>query len=391
MPKLKDYKNCTGCGACSAACGQGAISMKENSEGFLYPEVNSDLCMECRICEKVCEKTTIIPDAAPNIYAMVHSDKETLLASSSGGAFAALSEYVLSRGGCVCGCIYSKQGGVHHIITDDPGKINLMHGSKYVQSRISESLYKELELKLKAGTLVLFTGTPCQVQGVRVFLKKDYKNLISVDLICHGVPSPKLFNDYISITEKKFGEPIYNVSFRDKSKIKKDIHYYMSFRLKNGVKHRYVWADPYFKAFINCENHRESCYNCPYAGKNRCGDFTIADYWGVENYHNIDYQNGCSLIFANSALAKELTDVIFERHTLIPSNIDNIKLHQAQINRASNRPKCRSDFYKNAYKDGIETWYNSFYKTKAYKKSFILCHISYMLPASLRRKLKKSK
>lgn len=213
-----EKKECCGCSSCAQKCPTGAISMIENEEGFLYPSIDKEKCINCGLCSKVCPqlKTIEKKEDYPKAYAMRNQNLNDLKESSSGGIFSVIANYVLENGGVVFGAQYTDDFKVEHVGVENKDKLNLLRKSKYVQSDIN-STYKEVESNLKKGKMVLFTGTPCQVYGLKSYLMVEYENLILCDLICHGVPSPKAFQKYLGEFEKK-NKKVISYDFRTKDK-----------------------------------------------------------------------------------------------------------------------------------------------------------------------------
>lgn len=209
---------CYGCRACEQICPKSAITINPNEEGFLYPVLEETRCVKCGLCQKVCPFDSKLEKHSEEIrvFAAQYKNKSSLRTCSSGGIFTAIANYVLENGGEVAGCIYDENFIAVHILTDNPTIVEKMKGSKYVQSDTTH-ICLEIQGKLKAGKLVLFSGTPCQVDGLKQFLQKSYDNLITVDLICHGVPSPLFFEKYIKYIERKKGK-ITDIRFRDKER-----------------------------------------------------------------------------------------------------------------------------------------------------------------------------
>lgn len=201
MITVHDKSLCSGCGACFNICPENCIKMCEDSEGFLYPEADKSKCIDCGLCEKACP---IFKEYKGNpegrAYACINKDESVRMESSSGGIFRLIAEYVLAKGGVVFGAAFDEDLTVHHILAESPGEIYKLQGSKYVQSRI-ENTYKKAKEYLENGRMVLFTGTPCQISGIKAYLNKDYENLILQDIVCHGVPSGKVWKKYVNFRE----------------------------------------------------------------------------------------------------------------------------------------------------------------------------------------------
>ena len=210
---------CTGCEACANICPKDCISMVENAEGFLFPKIDSGKCVGCELCEKACPVLSPIPihktQEDVKVYALIHKDEDVRSHSSSGGAFSAIADFVLEQGGVVFGAAFDENFEVHHICVDKPEDLYKLRGSKYVQSRIGDA-YRQAKEKLQQGRLVFFTGTACQTSGLLGFLGRDYENLITQDLICHGVPSPLAWRKYIQLNRRWAKSEVEHIFFRDK-------------------------------------------------------------------------------------------------------------------------------------------------------------------------------
>lgn len=306
------HDQCTGCGACYNKCPVGAIEMQENRKGFLAPVINTDVCTNCGLCTRSCPVVNIdyvrkYKEPKPDCYAMMAKEAIRKV-SSSGGMFTILAEYVLDQKGLVCGAAYSDDYmSVAHIVVDNRDDLRLIRGSKYVQSSTQQT-YKTIEEHLKAGGWALYTGTPCQIAGMRTYLKKDYQKLILVDIVCHGVPSPKVYRKYIQ--EKARGRKISKMDFREKA-------YWgwgtaTSLFFEDGSVYRGdCYHDEYWKAFLGGLSTRECCGQCEYANISRIGDFTIGDFWGVDTLdRDCDDGKGTSLVMVNSEKAKNLMSAI---------------------------------------------------------------------------------
>lgn len=284
-----DRNKCTGCSLCANICPQTAITMKTDHFGFIYPSVDNNKCIDCKLCQKQCpinmpplDKLSITKAAV-----FVEGNKEYLMNASSGGAFGVLARYILEQGGTVFGCNMSPQYKVQHISISSINELKLLQGSKYVQSDINYS-YRECKQELEKGKFVLFTGCPCQIAGLKNFLRKDYEKLLTIDLICHGVPNQKMFQSYIN--DLKQNKHIKEFRFRYK-KSKTDSSIYEGFHSKDYFMSYFLWGKIY----------RPGCYKCRFAGNQRQGDFTIGDFWDNDILKfNINTQNGASLIIFNT-------------------------------------------------------------------------------------------
>lgn len=302
MIQITNKENCCGCTACASICPHQAINMEPDTLGFLYPKVDTEKCIDCGLCEKVCafhsnyDKSTNLPK--PQIYAVRHKDMHEIETSRSGAAFIAISDYVLDQGGIVYGAGYTDHFRVVHKRATNKDERNEFKGSKYVQSDL-RGIFPLIKEDLKQGLTVLFSGTPCQTAGLASYIGKHLREkLILVDIVCHGVPAPYIWRDYLTYLEQKYKQPIIEVNFRDKSRIGWKGHL-ESFIFQDGSKKEF---STYTHLFYRHIMLRPSCCKCHYTNFNRPSDFTLADYWGWEKLSsdsNID-NKGCSLLLVNT-------------------------------------------------------------------------------------------
>jgi Pyruvate/2-oxoacid:ferredoxin oxidoreductase delta subunit len=336
-PILCDSDKCTGCEACNSICPESSIKMIENSEGFLQPTIDDKICTGCKKCERVCpvlNRPQIGHNVVPDVFACWHRNNEIRLASSSGGVFSALAEMVLDQGGVVFGAAYDENLGVYHKWIDKLDDLDSIRRSKYVQSRIGDT-FREVKNFLSDNRKVLFVGTPCQIAGLFAFLGGDKANLLAVDFICHGVPSPKVFKKYLESIERDSGRQFTDLNFRDKrrgwlnntvvgtSSDKKHII------LKGG-------KNSYYNAFVVGTFLRKPCYQCPVIGMPRFGNVTIADFWGIQADSIIpqkEIDKGISLLMVNDPTMKKM---IFEGLSEKLFSVEK-KLSDAQ---QGNTPMC---------------------------------------------------
>lgn len=298
-----EKRHCSGCGMCANICPEGAISMESDAEGFLYATVDGEACTDCGICAQRCPSYSFTSsnDVVSGCYALWVADEGVRLRSSSGGAFSLLADYVLERGGSVCGAAYDDKFVVRHIVVSDPAEMHRLRGSKYVQSDAG-SVYSRVKDLLWSGTWVLFSGCPCQVAGLYSYLGGTHERLITVDLICHGVPSPGLFKRYLD--ENHVSRGIRRIEFRDKSAYGWSTH--MNIYYEDGSVHRSVCSeDPYYRMFLPCLAMRPFCSICKYSDLPRVADFSIGDWWGIEKYDSeLNDRNGTSLVLINNERAQ---------------------------------------------------------------------------------------
>lgn len=363
----KDSSDCCFCRACEHVCAKKAISFFADEEGFSYPIVDETLCVDCGLCQKICpmQEPQKVLNAEGKAYAFQLNNKGLLSPSSSGGAFIAIANSVLDKGGVVYGAAWNGKR-VYHRRVDDRRDIHILMGSKYVQSDTLDT-YVLAKEDLKQGRVVYYTGTPCQIAGLKLFLRKDYGNLVTSDLICHGTPSPKLLEETISQIEKRTKSTFLKYDFRDK-KIKgwACSSSSSSYRKPNGkicyLKHSRE-MEAYFTAFMAGHLMRMNCYQCPFATYQRVGDLTIADYWGVKKLRP-EFPNpsvGMSLILANSERGVNLLNVIAKGNFL-----HEVDLHEAAVPNKNLRQPTeyhpeRETSYQLAYTN-YEGFLNKYYK-----------------------------
>ena len=384
-----DKLECCGCYSCSQKCPKSAIEMKANEEGFFYPEINKEKCINCGLCEKVCPQLKDVKKANegyPKAYAMRNKNDEELKGSSSGGIFSIIANYVLENNGVVFGAAYDENLNVNHIKVENKIDLQKLRSSKYVQSNINDS-YKETEIELKKGKKVLFSGTPCQIAGLNSYLMKDYENLITCDLVCHGVPSQKLFEKYLEYLSKKFKSKVIKYNFR--SKEKKGWGLLTKVETEDG-KIRFIEPDfdPYYSNFLRSTIYRENCYSCHYTNYNRVADITLADYWGINGIHPEFYsEQGNSLILINNKKASELLELFKDKIDILLTEIDKA----ANRNKNLIQPSKRSEMRDNIY-NGISELDSSKYIKKNLKIKYTPKKIlKAIIPTKVKKMLKKAK
>lgn len=348
-----DKSECCACTACYNICPKSAISMEEDSEGFLTPVINQDLCIECGKCRKVCgfKQGNIDVLHDQKIYAVKRKDLYKRMESQSGGAFSAVAECFLEEKAVVYGVSIDK--ALHAIYTRVSLKDELINlkGSKYIQAGVG-NIYTNVEQDLKDGKTVLFGGTPCHVDGLIHYLNSKKINshlLYTYDIVCHGVPSPRLFRDYIQLTEKEYNSDVKSFNFRDKVF---GWHGHKTSMIIGQSKRKIISIN-YVNVFYSHLGLRSSCYKCPYTSTNRVSDFTIADFWGIEKIHpEFDDNRGCSLMILNSEKGKAVFEKIKGDVDYIKSSIEDCL--QPNLEHPTERPKERDLFWKDYNDNGFE-------------------------------------
>lgn len=310
MIEIKDKSKCSGCSACYSVCPKNCISMIEDEEGFLYPTVNKDDCIECGLCEKVCplEEHNNKKNGVVSSCIIQNKDKEVLLQSTSGGSFTPIAEYVLRQNGVVFGVeMTSDDFIIRHTKVEKKEELLKFRSSKYVQSSVGDT-FKDAKNELENGRMVCFSGTPCQIQGFKNFLKKDYENLITVDVVCRGVPSPGMWRDYVEKLQQL--DKVQEVVFRDKG-----LGYqYSTMKVKyaNGaVKRNGIESDQWLRMFFSGLSLRPSCPTCNFRTTDRCSDFTIWDCFNVSDLTNtLDETKGATRMLIHTQKGMQIFDKI---------------------------------------------------------------------------------
>lgn len=372
MIKITDKHKCCGCTACVNVCPKNCISMSADKEGFLYPVVDFVKCIDCGLCEQVCPVLRPVKnETEPLVYAAVNNDESVRLQSSSGGIFTLLAESVLDREGVVFGACFDQNWNVVHDYTETKEGLAKFRGSKYVQSHVG-NCFIQVKTFLDSGREVLFSGTPCQVAGLKNYLHKPYSNLFTVDLVCHGVPSPEVWRRYLQeavcrvygIKKKNLinlDEYISDISFRAKDKGWKKYNIKIIFR--NGKVEMMPFSEnSYMNVFLSDLSLRPSCYACPTKLHHVQSDITLADFWGVNEIKpDIDDDKGCGLILIN---CEEKLDFLYKMNCqLLQQQLERVVEYNPCILSTVNEPANRDFFWAVYY----------------YKKDF---HTAYMATVS---------
>ena len=362
----KNY--CSGCGLCVNICPKQAILMKEDEEGFLSPTIDKSKCINCGMCYYKCPINNEEKNSNKNLsYACYSKDEYLRMNSSSGGLFGVIAKRVLKEHGVVFGAAFAENMSVIHKYIEKEDELIKLLGSKYVQSSIGNA-YKDVKYFLSLNKKVLFSGTPCQVRGLNNFLGKKYNNLITIDIICHGVPSPKIWNKYLDFREKKDKEKPGVISFRNKDNGWNKFN--IVFKYKNK---KYIMdhnKDIYMQSFLLNSCLRNSCYNCKSKGDSRSSDFTLGDFWGIDNIDSkMNDDKGVSLLIINTDKGKEYFDKISNDIIKIPVSYERAVNDNIALLSSVKRPRNRKYFIKESDNFEFDELFKKYgYYAPKYKK-----------------------
>lgn len=349
MIKIQDKYSCCGCEACAQKCPKQCISMKVDTEGFLYPTVDLKQCVDCGLCAKVCP---YLNEKAPNepliSYAAINTNNEIRQESSSGGVFTAIANKVVFDGGVVFGAQYDVNWNVEHQFAETVNDCRAFRGSKYVQSRIRNS-FNQVENFLREGKCVLFSGTPCQISALNNFLGRDYNNLILVDLVCHGVPSPMIWKEYLK--SLNIGQ-IYSISHKDKITGWRGYSFSIKNRQGKILFIEKAKDNKFLSAFVDNIILRPSCFSCPAKSGRSGADITLGDYWGIENIiPKMDDGKGVSFISCNTEKGKNLIDSL--GLCLCTTDYHKATKYNSCMVKSTTEPIERSQFWLEYHEQGI--------------------------------------
>lgn len=342
-------EECTGCHACYNSCPKKCITMKEDEYGYIYPYIEKELCINCNLCKKVCPSLNKNKNfrTPKNVYASWSLDEKERKSSSSGGAAYIMSKYIIDNGGYVFGAAYGNELSVNHIMVKNLEELRLLKESKYLQSNIGDS-YSEVKKMLQKDEVVIFIGTPCQIDGLMSYLGKEYNNLITIDIICHGVPSYKMFKEYILSKVKT--TDIDKVSFRDGNDFGISL-------MKNNeiIFKKHFRESEYYMGFMEGLTYRDNCYKCKYAQEKRISDITLGDFWGIGESipFKYDTKNGVSLILINTFKGKELLNNCKKELFLEERTLEEAIKKNDQLKSPTVEHKKRKKFLKIYKKEGF--------------------------------------
>ena len=391
---FQDKSTCCGCHACCNICPKNAITMQVDPEGFKYPVIDSDKCIDCKLCEKVCtfNKNTDISKNTQQYYAAKHIVNDIRSTSTSGGVFTAVSDLVLKQNGVVYGAKFDKDLSVVHSRAETSVQRDEFKGSKYVQSNMND-VFEQVIDDLNNKKTVLFTGTPCQCDAIKSYLnikKADQSKLILCDFVCHGTPSPLIFKEHLSALEKLHGSKVKNYYFR--SKINGWNRHTEMCVLENGkTDHSSHISQTYKRIFHSCTALRPSCHNCQYASLSRVSDMTFADCWGInKTAPEFDDNKGVSLIIINSTKGQAVFEAIKQNLNLFKIDINDVL--QPQLQYPIKPSPEREQFWKNYHNKGYSyliKYYNNVSCTTAIRNFMKVILIKAGIFESIKKALKK--
>lgn len=379
MIELCKKDDCTGCMACANICPKSAITMLPDEEGFLFPQINYDVCISCKLCQQKCPVLNPVKlNQEGKAFAAMSKHQETRTTSSSGGMFYSIAKWIIENNGIVFGAIFDDNMDLMHTETDNLSGLKKMQGSKYLQSNINNTLKKALN-HLQDNRLVLFTGTPCQIAAIKKLVPHKLQDkLYTVDIVCHGVPSNKLFQSYLNKLQKFYPKKVLSsFRFRDTEgwSCQSNINY-------NGKKTALFGKQAiYSELFMGGYIHRECCYNCLYAQLKRAGDLTIADYWGIgtiEPYSH-DTSEGVSLIICNNQKGCNILHAIKNELIIEKRSFHESLTANKQLSTPSHRPQKRDTIYQYFFTHSLNEIYYKYFPIRAFRRfisrTFKLFHL----------------
>ena len=354
MEKIIDKDKCCGCTACMNICPKHAISMVEDKEGFKHPVIDQDKCIDCGLCKKTCPVLNTNNKESKNKCFVAYNKDEVSCKNkaSSGSIFELIAKLILNENGIVIGAAFDENNKLNHIAIDNIKDLDKLKGSKYLQSHLN-NIFTYIKENIK-NKKILFVGTPCQVAGLKSFIKNDFNNLICLDLVCHGVPSPKLFEKYIKEIEDKYNSQIVDYNFRDK-KTGWDT-YSNTITFKNQKEITQLQKDnKYMKLFLSDIALRESCYNCNFKLGNKYSDITLGDFWGVNNYYPDMYnKTGVSAIIINTEKGNNMFNNIKDNIIYKECKLEEITNGNPSLKISGKYPKKRKEFFEKLGNKSVE-------------------------------------
>ena len=389
MIAINRRQDCAGCSACASICPKQCISMGRDEEGFVYPQLDETECMNCHLCEKVCpilNKKSAEGDA-PIVYASYNKDEHVRMHSSSGGIFSLFADWVLAQGGVVFGAGYGEKNKIIHKAARTSNELEELRGSKYVQTDIC-GIYLEVKKALNANEWVLFTGTPCQVQGVKTYLGKEYDKLVTQDLICHGVASPMVWEKYLQYHEKRQEAKVVGVSFRSKRKGWKKFSMELHFSNKK-IYSQTLDKDAMLQFFLKDYSLRPACYDCKFKESKHISDITLADFWGIEHLKpEICEEKGVSLVFLNTDKAKKIFEGLKPKVCFELVSLESVIPYNSAILHSVKEPEKREQFFADIKEGNVDRVYCKYCLDPLPRR--LINHVHRML-YNIKQKLKRRK
>jgi len=381
--EIKNKADCCGCTACAGICPKNCIDMTEDCEGFRYPNINIENCVNCGACENVCPILNVrkqIPFVQEG-YIVQNNNFNVLRESTAGGAFTAISKYVLQNNGVVFGVELSEDLVVRHIYVESEEELYRFRNSKYVQSEFSSEGYTHKQVKtfLEQGRYVCFSGTPCQIEGLKNYLRKDYPNLLTVDVVCRAVPSPLVFRKYVDYQEHRLADKIKAVRFRDKYYGYKYSTMNVITTRNHGNYHKGVESDPWLRVFFSNICDRPSCHNCRFRNRYRVSDFTIWDCFHVGRFSKeLDNDQGATRMLVHTSQGKEVFRSICSDFKYVQVEPDKIIEGANEMQESIAPNEKRDAFFKDAQQmsgtELFETYFPENIRVKAERMVRILCY-----------------
>ncbi len=396
MINIKDKTGCCGCSACFNICPKNAIIMKPDNEGFLYPDIQEELCVNCGLCEKVCPIQNPMQEIQKEqtAYLFQNSNDRVREESTSGGAFTAIGEYVLNRGGVVVGAAYDEEFRIIHSIAESTFELRKFRNSKYAQSNMQD-IYRQIRKLLDSGRFVCFSGTPCQVEGLLSFLRKKYDNLLCVDIVCHAVPSPKLWEKYLQYQSSKVKDAT-NILFRDK---KPYGYKYSSMSIYKGndvIYRNGVESDKMLRAFFSEIADRPSCYDCKFKKRYRESDITIWDCFEVYRFsQKLDDDKGTTRVLIHSESGRKVMDEVLKDNISLQVSADALCVGVKEMVFSVKKNPKRDAFFADMDKLETTEFFNKYfpddgimYLKKTARRILIITGL-YSFAKKLKQKMKR--